>query len=111
YLVTMNPGGHDSANQTQINQSALYNSALQGANTDLGSKYTRALSLAFMQVHLNQMPEYKPYLSATYANYMSKKPLAVNLVYSLTAKELENSFKRTPPLPIIPKSIDTYKLK
>ncbi len=33
YLVTMNPGGHDSANQTEVNQQASYSSALRRYQT------------------------------------------------------------------------------
>ena len=82
YLVTMLPGGHGSANQTETFEDNLPNRLLTGPNTDLGSLYTRALSVAFMQVHVGNQLSYDPYLSAAYAAYMSQDPLQVNLITS-----------------------------
>ncbi|MEM7771733.1 MAG: alpha/beta fold hydrolase [Cyanobacteria bacterium P01_A01_bin.37] len=82
YLVTLFSGGHGSANQTQPFEENLATTVLTGPNTDLGSRYTRALSVAFMQMYVNDQPLYEPYLSAAYAAYMSEETLNVELITS-----------------------------
>jgi len=80
YLVTLVPGGHGSANQAETFEENLANSLLTGPNTDLGSRYTRALSVAFMQRYVSNQSLYASYLNAAYPAYMSQEMLNVNLV-------------------------------
>ncbi|MEO0407340.1 MAG: hypothetical protein AAF289_08325, partial [Cyanobacteria bacterium P01_A01_bin.135] len=89
YLVTLAPAGHGSANQSEPLEENLANSLLTGPNTTLGSAYTRALSVAFMGVHVGDETSYGPYLSAAYTAHMSQDPMQVNLVTTSVAAELE----------------------
>jgi predicted dienelactone hydrolase len=54
--------------------------------------YVKAFSVAFFQTHLVNQQQYSPYLSAAYAQYISKAPLNVDLVRSLTSEQLEKIF-------------------
>lgn len=100
YLVTMAPAGHGSSVQASPVSYSPY--AGLAPNTSLGSEYSRALATAFMQVHAAGDDSYLPFLSAAYASYLSADPIALNLVRSLTAGQLEAAYGAPSPLPIRP---------
>ena len=50
------------------------------------------LSLAFMQAYVGDRPEYKQLLSAAYARSITKEPLRLELIRSLTAKQIQESY-------------------
>jgi predicted dienelactone hydrolase len=50
--------------------------------------YLNALSVAFFETYLLNRPEYQVYLQPAYAKYISKAPLNVSLLQSLTAEQL-----------------------
>jgi predicted dienelactone hydrolase/ABC-type amino acid transport substrate-binding protein len=105
YLALIIPSSHTQADATDAEGSTLpadLLNLLSGPDPDLGRHYLMELSLAFMQTHLNQRPEFAPYLSANYARSISQDPLTLRLVRSLTAEQLEQAFGRTPPIPIFP---------
>ncbi|AFZ26230.1 putative dienelactone hydrolase [Cylindrospermum stagnale PCC 7417] len=62
--------------------------ALLGPNPAPAYSYLRALSVAFLETHLLKRPEYRSYLQPSYAQYISKEPLNLSLVQSLTADQL-----------------------
>lgn len=100
YLALMVPGNHSSMSSDAIN--AQMPALLRSPRPDLGRSYIKALSLAFFETHLQQRPEFEPYLSATYAQAMSEEELALHLVTSLSPDQLETAYGRTPPIPVIP---------
>lgn len=73
-----------------------------GPDPDLTRQYIRALSLAFMQTYISARPEYQRYLSAAYANLISREPVPLNLIRSLTPNQLEQAYASRPPLAFFP---------
>lgn len=57
---------------------------LEVAQTWLRSNY-RALIVAFAQTHLADRDEYRPYLEASYVNYISQPPFSMHLIRDLPA--------------------------
>ncbi|NET36821.1 MAG: alpha/beta fold hydrolase [Cyanothece sp. SIO1E1] len=106
YLALLTPASHLSTNAVSANQSLL-SKLLIGPDTDLGQQYTKALSLAFVQAHVNDRPEYRAYLSAAYAESVSQDLLDLDLVQSLTPMQLEAAFGAPPPEPILPATVAT----
>lgn len=74
----------------------------KGPDPILGSEYVKALSLAMMEVYIAQDETYRPYLSASYAAFLSRAPLPLSLVRSLTSAQLETAYGKTPPIPVVP---------
>lgn len=64
-----------------------------GPSPAIARGYMNALSLAFLQTYVAKAPQYRPYLSATYAQDISQQPLNLSLVQSLPASPLIQSFK------------------
>ncbi|MBW4640298.1 MAG: alpha/beta hydrolase [Gloeocapsa sp. UFS-A4-WI-NPMV-4B04] len=64
-----------------------------GPSPAIARGYMNALSLAFLQTYIAKAPQYRPYLSATYAQDISQQPLNLSLVQSLPASPLIQSFK------------------
>ena len=59
---------------------------LIGPKPALARRYLKALSVAFFQTYIANQPQYRPYLSAAYAQTISQAPLELNLVQSLPAR-------------------------
>lgn len=59
---------------------------LIGPKPALARRYLKALSVAFFQTYIANQPQYRPYLSAAYAQIISQAPLELNLVQSLPAR-------------------------
>jgi predicted dienelactone hydrolase len=100
YLVAMVPAGHGSSVQFDLADGEVYGGL--APNTTLGSDYTRALATAFMQVYVAGAMEYQSFLRASYADYLSTEPMALEMVRSLTPEQLEAAYGSTPPLPLRP---------
>ena len=62
-----------------------------GPSPAIARGYMNALSLAFLQTYIAKAPQYRPYLSATYAQDISQQPLNLSLVQSLPASPLIQS--------------------
>jgi predicted dienelactone hydrolase len=99
YLAVLSPASHLTViDSILLGTSSPLNDLLIGASEGLGSQHTQALSVAFMQVYLNQHSDYQPYLNAAYANYLSQEPLQLSLIRSLTLEQLEEAYGDIPPL-------------
>ena len=83
YLVLIEKGTHIYRNSETF--SMLTNSI----NFSLARQYIQAMSLAFMKTYLTQENDYH-FLSSNYANYISQGSLKLNLINSLTEKELDS---------------------
>ncbi|MBE9224953.1 alpha/beta hydrolase [Phormidium sp. LEGE 05292] len=111
YLSVVIPSGHAAADQFDgtDNQPApnTLGFLLSGRDPKLARDYIKGLSLAFMQAYLNDRSEYKDIINAAYAQSVSREPLKLDLIRSLTPEQLEQSFGGKPPIPIIPKPVTT----
>jgi predicted dienelactone hydrolase len=66
---------------------------LIGPDPAIAQRYVKAFSVAFFQTHLVNQQQYRPYLSASYARYISTAPLNVDLVQSLTNQQFDKIFQ------------------
>jgi len=62
-----------------------------GPDPAIARSYLNALSVAFLQTHLANQPDYRSYLSASYARFVSQAPLNLSLVQSFTAAQLKQA--------------------
>lgn len=113
YLSVVIPSGHAAAdqfdgtdNQPQPNTLGFL---LSGKDPKLARDYIKGLSLVFMQAYLNGRSEYKDFLNAAFAQSISREPLTINLIRSLTPEQLEQAFGRKPPMPIIPEPVNVER--
>ena len=76
---------------------------LAGQHRDVGTRYSKTLSVAFWQTYLQDEPDYLPYLSASYGLAASAdQALRLDIIQSLTPAQLEAAYGRTPPIPVVP---------
>lgn len=61
---------------------------LIGPNPALARRYINILSTAFFQTYIANQPQYRPYLSAAFAQTISQAPLEIDLVQFLSAQQL-----------------------
>jgi predicted dienelactone hydrolase len=59
-----------------------------GPSPATNQRYLSALSLAFFQRHLQQQVSYQPYLTGRYGRSLSRDPLRIDLVRSLSIEDL-----------------------
>jgi predicted dienelactone hydrolase len=59
-----------------------------GPKPAIARRYMSALSVAFCQTYVAKVSQYRPYLSAAYAQKISQTPLNLSLVQSLSATQL-----------------------
>ena len=89
YLVSIEKGTHFSALEEMGQGVFPVPVSLIGPNPAIARSYLNALSVAFFQTHLANRPEYRSYLSASYAQFISQSPLNLSLVKSLTTAQVE----------------------
>lgn len=76
---------------------------LVGQHRDIGTRYSKTLSVAFWRVHLQERSDYLPYLSASYGFAASAdQPMRLDIIQSLSPEQLTAAYGRTPPIPVIP---------
>jgi len=106
YLSVVIPSGHAAADQfdgtDQEPQPNTLGWLLSGRDPKLARNYVKGVSLIFMQAYLNGRSEYKDFLNAAFAQSVSREPLKINLIRSLSPEQLEKAYGRRPPIPIIP---------
>jgi predicted dienelactone hydrolase len=84
YLVLLAGETHFSAaGQSQKTEPLPLPAALIGPEPKLARRYIQALSVAFFETYVAGSKQYRPYLSADYAQAISQPPLELNLVQSL----------------------------
>lgn len=96
YLVLIENGTHFSVLPEGISSSRIIPvpAEMVGPDPAIARSYLSTLSVAFLQRHLANRPDYRSYLSASYAKFVSRPPLNLNLVQSLTTAQLEQAVKR-----------------
>ncbi len=102
YLVLLNDGTHFSTLEESTGGVPVPEQAI-GPGPDVAQEYMKALSLAFCKTYIADDPEYQVYLSASYAQFISKYPLPLSLVQSLTDEQVkqgsEGSTSQPTPAP------------
>ncbi|MBW4643445.1 MAG: alpha/beta hydrolase [Goleter apudmare HA4340-LM2] len=61
--------------------------------------YLKALSVAFLETHLRQRPEYRSYLQPSYATFISQPPLNLSLLQSQSSERLIPAVNNSIPEP------------
>ena len=89
YLALIDRGTHFSTlEETTTNDAIPLPPEVAGPTPRIARRYMSALSLAFFQTYIANQPSYRPYLSASYAQFISQDPLRLSLVRSLNAEQL-----------------------
>lgn len=90
YLVLVENATHFSAiaEPTPENDVLPVPPALLGPNRTAFYSYIKALSVAFLETHLLNHPEYKSYLQPSYAKFISQPPLNLSLLRSESNEKL-----------------------
>jgi predicted dienelactone hydrolase len=84
--------------------------ALLGPDRDAVYSYLNALSVAFLETHLLNRPEYRSYLQPSYGTFISKEPLNLSILQSLSVDRFNQiwngstaqSGKPSKPKPTLP---------
>ncbi|RCJ24763.1 dienelactone hydrolase [Nostoc minutum NIES-26] len=71
--------------------------SLLGPDRTPAYSYLKALSVAFLETHLINRPEYRSYLQPSYAQFISQAPLNLSLLQSLTADQLTQAVNEPTP--------------
>ncbi|MEB3160433.1 MAG: alpha/beta hydrolase [Synechocystis sp.] len=69
--------------------------AIVGEGQELAYDYIKAISLAFFNLYLSQDSQFAPYLTDAAVEKMSKEPLPMHLIRSLTPEQLDEALKTT----------------
>ncbi|NEZ56399.1 alpha/beta hydrolase [Adonisia turfae] len=85
YLALMQGGHHNYA------QSETLPDELSGPDPTLAREYLKVLGLAFMQTHVAGQSNYRQFLQAGYAQYLSRESLPLTLVQNVSLETLEAS--------------------
>ena len=89
YLVLIDRGTHISTLEEIMTADSIpLPVEVTGPTPRIARRYMSALSLAFFQTYIANQPSYRPYLSASYAQFISQDPLRLSLVRSLNAEQL-----------------------
>ena len=96
YLVLMNGGTHFSTLVEADGGGGVVPipSDVIGPTPAQARRYISALSLAFFKTHIAGDSQYRPYLRASYAEAISREPLSLSLIESLTGTQLNEALKR-----------------
>ncbi|MBW4424813.1 MAG: alpha/beta hydrolase [Nostoc desertorum CM1-VF14] len=118
YLALIENATHFSAiaEPTSENNVLPVPAALLGPDRTPVYSYLKALSVAFLETHLLNRPEYRSYLQPSYATYISQKPLNLSILQSLSADQFNQIWNRSivqsvKPLNFQPTSTPTIRKK
>jgi predicted dienelactone hydrolase len=100
YLLVMNNGTHFST-LVETESSVPLPPAVLGPDPALARDYMRVFGVAFFKVYLANQSEYQAYLSPSYITSLSREPLPLSLVRSLSEAELKLALERPSPELII----------
>ncbi|MBW4518958.1 MAG: alpha/beta hydrolase [Scytolyngbya sp. HA4215-MV1] len=112
YLGMMINGTHFSTAEDAV--SVKLPGLLKSPRPDIGRRYFQSMSVAFFHVYLENRAEFRPYLTASYADALTvaygQSPttadtLPLKLVRSLTPAQIITAYGKEPPLPIVPKPV------
>lgn len=104
YLALLDVGTHFSSKPGR--DAAGFFKLIAGENRDVGTAYYQAISVAFWNTYLRGDETYLPYLTARYAEQISEgKPMTLDIITSLAPEQIEATYGRRVPVPIIPEPI------
>jgi predicted dienelactone hydrolase len=97
YLALIENATHFSAiaEPTSENNVLPVPAALLGPDRTPVYSYINALSVAFLETHLLNRPEYRSYLQPSYAIYISQEPLNLSILQSLSADQFNQIWNRS----------------
>lgn len=87
YLLLINQGSHTYGSSDTFGKLASFDTD-ESFNPQLAREYFQAMSLAFMETHLVNSPQYRSFLSNNYAKYISHKSMQLDLINALTKADL-----------------------
>ena len=88
YLVLLKDGTHFSTLGASADAVPLPVRVV-GPTPEVAQAYMKALSVAFFETHIANKPEYRVYLSASYARFISQYTIPLSLVQSLTENQIK----------------------
>ena len=99
YLAVLKRGTHFSTiGETRPGRELLaIPSQVIGPDPTIARLYMKALSLAFCQTYVMEIPQYRTYLSASYAEMISQAPINLSFVQFLRVNELTQSLDHYMP--------------
>ena len=89
YLVSIEDSTHFSFIGEGNSQDIELSPEIIGFDPATARSYLKTLSVAFFQTHLAQQNQFRLYLTKSYLKTISKQPLSINLLRSLTKERLE----------------------
>ncbi|HEY9650939.1 MAG TPA: alpha/beta hydrolase [Coleofasciculaceae cyanobacterium] len=98
YLVLLRGGTHFSTLEESSGGVPVPSQAI-GPDPRVAQGYMKALSLAFFETYIAGNSKYQPYLSSSYAQFLSRDPIPLSLIQSLTTEQLNQVSEPTPPEP------------
>jgi predicted dienelactone hydrolase len=87
YLLLINQGTHTYGSFETFGKLASF-ATDESFNPQLAREYFQAMSLAFMETHLVNSPQYRSFLSNDYAKYISHKSMQLDLINSRSKADL-----------------------
>ncbi|MCC5615857.1 alpha/beta hydrolase [Nostoc sp. CHAB 5836] len=99
YLALIENATHFSAiaESTSQNDVLPVPTALLGPDRAAVYSYLNALSVAFLETHLLNRPEYRSYLQPSYATFISKEPLNLSILQSLSPEQFNQIWNGSTP--------------
>ena len=73
--------------------------------SEVAINYLKSLSVAFFNLHLQGLEQYRPYLTADYNKSISQEDISIHLIQSLQPEQLATAYGKNPPIPLTPKPI------
>ncbi|ELS02203.1 putative dienelactone hydrolase [Xenococcus sp. PCC 7305] len=108
YLALFKPGTHFATSEQSAEGSESIPPILMGKHQEFGRQYFKGLNVAFFETYLRGRSDFLPYLSSAYAQAISKgNPMSLEIITSLTPKELETAYDGNPPIPVVPEPIES----
>jgi predicted dienelactone hydrolase len=98
YLVLLRGGTHFSTLAESTGGIPVPPPAL-GPSPEVAQEYMKALSVAFFKTHIANDLDYRSYLNASYAQFISQNTLPLSLIQSLTQNQLKQANQNPQPRP------------
>ncbi|MBN3869597.1 alpha/beta hydrolase [Nostoc sp. JL33] len=107
YLALIENATHFSAigESTSQNDVLPVPPALLGPDRAPVYSYLNALSVAFLETHLLNRPEYRSYLQPSYAKFITKESLNLSLIQSLSADQFNQIWNGSIPQSVKPSNL------
>lgn len=110
YLFIQVPGNHFSTAPDQVIQGLpIKRQKSNDGREAIARKQLQGMTVAFFKVHLEGLEEFTEYLTAAYTETISQSNFAVYLIRSLNSQQLETAYGKTPPIEILPSSLEESK--